>query len=170
MLNSLANMARSRGYWLALLVLGLALEVIALYFQYGLDYGPCVLCIHVRILVVGLMLVALLGLAVRRSRAGLVFAHLLSTAILAALVHRGYLLLGIERGFVFGECNFDLGLPAWLPLDRWVPVMFEVQEACGYTPVLPLGFTMAEVLLVLSAVLLLLSLGLVLAMLFARRA
>jgi disulfide bond formation protein DsbB len=53
-------------------------------------------------------------------------------------------------------------LPDWLPLDQWLPPLFQVHEACGYTPSLPVGFTMAEVLLPLSAVLLLLSVALLL--------
>jgi disulfide bond formation protein DsbB len=162
LLNILANTAGSRWYWLALLALGLALEATALYYQYVLDYGPCVLCIHVRILVLGLVLVALLTLAVRGSRGGRVAAHLVVTLLLAGLVQRAWLLLGIERGFIEGECSFDLGLPPWLPLDHWLPVLFRVHEACGYTPALPLGFTMAELLLPVSILLLLLSIGLLL--------
>jgi disulfide bond formation protein DsbB len=96
-------------------------------------------------------------------------AHLLATGVLAGLVQRAWLLLGIERGFVQGECSFDLGLPAWLPLDQWFPLMFQVQEACGYTPALPFGLTMAEVLLPFSGILLLLSIGLLLATLMSHR-
>jgi disulfide bond formation protein DsbB len=169
LLNALANIATSRWYWLTLLVLGLSLEATALYFQYVLSYGPCVLCIQVRILVLCLMLVALLALAVRRSWLGRLSAHLLATVVLVLLVQRAWSLLGIERGFVQGECSFDLGLPAWLALDQWFPAMFQVHEACGYTPALPFGLTMAEVLLPFSGLLLLLSIGLLLATLVRRR-
>ena len=169
MLNTLANIAMSRWYWLALLVLGVSLEATALYFQYVLDYGPCVLCIQVRIWVLGLLLVALLALAVHGTRAGRLTAHLLTTVVLAGLVQRAWLLLGIERGFAAGECGFDLGLPAWLPLDRWFPAMFQVHEACGYTPTLPFGFTMAEVLLPFTSALLLLSIALLLVTLVRSR-
>lgn len=169
-MNVLVNTATSRWYWLALLALGFSMEAAALYYQYALDYGPCVLCIHVRILVLALMLVALLALAVGRSPAGRPLAHLLITLVLAGLVQRAWLLLGTERGFVEGACSFDLGLPWWLPLDRWLPAMFQVHEACGYTPTLPFGFTMAELLLPFSAILLLVSTALLLTSLFSRRA
>jgi disulfide bond formation protein DsbB len=167
--NILANMAVSRWYWLALLVLGLALEATALYFQYVMDYPPCALCIHVRILVLGLVLLALFALAVRRTRPGRLAAHLVTTLLLAALTQRAWLLLGIERGFVEGECSFDLGLPSWLPLDQWFPAMFQVQTTCGYTPPLPLGFSMAEALLPLSIILLILSISLLLMTLVSLR-
>jgi disulfide bond formation protein DsbB len=169
-LNILATVSRSRWYWLVLLVLGLSLEGIALYYQYVAGYGPCVLCIQVRIGVLALMLVALLGLAVHRAWAGSLAAHLLATLVLAGLAQRAWLLLGIERGFVEGECSFDLGLPAWLALDRWFPAVFQVHEACGYTPTLPLGFTMAEALLPFTGLLLLLSLGLLIVTLLLPRA
>jgi disulfide bond formation protein DsbB len=169
-LKILAGVSVSRWYWLALLALGLSLEATALYYQYVAGYGPCVLCIQVRIGVLALMLVGLLGLAVHRVWAGRLTAHLLTTAVLAGLVQRAWLLLGIERGFVEGECSFDLGLPPWLALDKWFPAMFQVHEACGYTPQLPGGVTMAEVLLPFTSVLLLLSIGLLVVTLLSARA
>lgn len=46
-----------------------------------------------------------------------------------------------------GSCSFDLGLPSWLALDKWMPLIFKVQTTCGYTPELAFGVSMAEVLL-----------------------
>ncbi|MDH5485720.1 MAG: disulfide bond formation protein B, partial [Gammaproteobacteria bacterium] len=61
--------------------------------------------------------------------------------------------------FIFGDCGFDTGLPAWFAVDQWLPWMFRVETSCGYTPELMFGITMAEALLVFSGVLLLLSLA-----------
>jgi len=41
-------------------------EVVALYYQYALEYPPCVVCIQVRILLAILLLVAVLGLLSKR--------------------------------------------------------------------------------------------------------
>jgi len=169
MLTRLANIAASGWYWIALVVFGLALESTALIYQYALEYGPCVLCIHVRIWVLGLVLASLLALALRRYWPGRLAVQVLTVAILAGLVERAWLLLAIERGTVQGECNFDLGLPAWLPLDQWFPLLFQVHEACGYTPPLPFGVSMAEALLPLSVLLLLLNLALLFASLLRGR-
>lgn len=142
------------GYWLALLVLGVAMQAVALYYQYGLEVYPCVLCIHVRIWFMGLVAVALFGLLVRRYRAGLVSGHVLLMIVAAGLLERSWKLLGIERGTMDGfDCTFDAGLPAWFALDKWFPAMFGVEESCGYTPELLFGITMAESLVVMSAVL-----------------
>jgi len=170
MLTPLANLTRRGWYWLALLVFGLVLEATALIYQYILDYGPCVLCIHVRIWVAALVLVSLLGLALRGSWPGRLAIQVLTVGVLAGLTERAWLLLAVERGTVQGECSFDLGLPAWLALDQWFPLMFQVQEACGITPPLPFGFTMAEVLLPVAAVLLAVNALLLLATLLHRGA
>lgn len=170
MLEKLNRIGTSPFYWLALLVLVLLLEGVALFYQYRLDYWPCVLCIHVRIWLALLGLAALLMLALRRLRGGALPGHLATAGIGLGLLERAWLLLGTERGFIEDAgCGMDLGLPAWLALDDWLPWLFEVQTSCGYTPELPLGITMAEALLALSAALILLSLGLALATLIAGR-
>ncbi|BAZ92835.1 disulfide bond formation protein DsbB [Thiohalobacter thiocyanaticus] len=170
MLERLNRIGTSAFYWLALLVLVLLLEGVALFYQYRLDYWPCVLCIHVRIWLAALGLLALLMLALRRLRGGALLGHLATAGIGLGLLERAWLLLGTERGFIEDAgCGMDLGLPAWLALDDWLPWLFEAQTSCGYTPELPLGITMAEALLAFSAALTLLGLGLALATLAAGR-
>jgi disulfide bond formation protein DsbB len=169
MLNKLDNIAATPWYWLALVVLGVSLESTALVYQYVLEYWPCVLCIHVRIWVLGLVVAALMGLALRRWRVGRGIGHLLVLVISVGLLERSWKLFAIERGMaVDGECNFDAGLPGWFALDQWFPAMFKVWEACGYTPELLFGVTMAEALLGLSGVLVGLGLVMVVSTLMAR--
>jgi len=157
MLNRLAAIGSSAWYWLVILATGLSLEAVALYYQYALDYYPCVVCIHVRIWVLGFVLVALLGLFVRSFRYLRTLAHGLTVVLSIGLLERAWMLLGIERGTVEGSCSFDSGLPAWFALDHWFPALFKVWEACGYTPELLLGITMAESLVLLGAAILLVS-------------
>lgn len=151
MLEKLNRIGTSPLYWLALLILVLLLEGVALFYQYRLDYWPCVLCIHVRIWLAALGLLALLMLMLRRAP---VAGHLATGVIGVGLLERSWLLLGTERGFIEDAgCGMELGLPAWLALDDWLPWLFEVQTSCGYTPELLFGITMAEALLVFSALL-----------------
>lgn len=153
MLKNLATIGASPWYWLALIGLGVAMLGIALFYQYQLDYWPCVLCIHTRIWVIAFVLVAILTLMVRKVWVLLIAGHALVTVSTVGLLERSWMLLGVERGFLEGSCDFNLGLPAWLALDQWLPSMFKVWEACGYTPELLFGVTMAEGLLAMSAVL-----------------
>lgn len=160
MFRKLSLLSDNKFYWLSLFFVCVLLEVMALFYQYVLEYYPCVLCIHVRIWVFGMMILSLLALLLRHNRFAMLGSHLLMTGLLVGLGERSYMLLGTERGFVFGSCDMDLGLPTWFALDSWFPFMFKVWEACGYTPVLFFGVTMAETLIVLSVVLLLLSIAL----------
>ena len=170
MLSKLATIGSSIWYWLALVVLGLSMEGLALTYQYVLEYAPCVLCIHVRIWVLAFILLALLALFVRRSRPLLVMAHVLNTVIMVGLLERAWVLLGTERGTVEGSCGMDSGLPGWFALDVWFPKLFKVWEPCGYTPELLFGITMAEALLVFSAAMVVVTATLLLATLFGRKA
>ena len=162
-LNKLVHLAHSRRYWIVQFAFGLSMILGALYYQHELDQQPCVMCIQVRILFLLLVVVAYNGLLFRKQRVLNTLAHVSVIAIAAALVERSYQLLGTERGFVFGDCGFDLGLPSWLAIEEWLPWLFRVETSCGYTPEIIFGITMAETLIVLSAFLLLLSFVLTLA-------
>lgn len=153
MLGQLNQMAGSRIYWLALILLGITQLIIALVYQYAWDELPCALCIHVRLWIACFILLAIAALFIRKHRVLLTGAHALNTLIMAGLFERSWILLGTERGTVIASCDFDLGLPGWLAVDKWWPAVFKVQALCGYTPELLLGITMAEGLVVVSAAL-----------------
>jgi len=153
----LVNLSTQRRYWAALILTGAALEGGALYYQYVLDEWPCVLCIHVRIWVVAFMLLAMVAIFCTNSIVATRIAHFLNVGIMVGLLERSWRVLAVERGWIFGDCDMDLGMPTWFALDKWVPALFEVQTSCGYTPLLFFGITMAEVLLVFSASLLIMS-------------
>lgn len=69
----------------------------------------------------------------------------------------GFSLLAVERGWIFGDCDLNLGLPEWFALDKWIPALFEVQTSCGYTPLMIFEITMAEALVVISVLMLIMS-------------
>lgn len=151
MLSKLNSLFQSAWFWLAVLVFCAAMEAIALFYQYALDYGPCVLCIHIRIWIAALIVIALLGLIFRRS---VNLNRLLFSAGLLASIgmfERAWKTLGVERGWIIEACSLESGLPDWFALDRWFPYLFEVWESCGYTPELLFGITMAEGLVLTAA-------------------
>jgi len=169
MLQRLTRIAHGRTWWLALIALGLAQLAVALYYQYGKDELPCLMCIHARLWISAWLLLAVVALLVRRSRWLLAGCHALNTLIMAGLLETARLLLGTERGTLIASCEMELGMPDWLALDRWFPGLYQVQTSCGYTPELLFGITMAEALLVLSGALLLVSATLTVASLLRRR-
>lgn len=154
MRDRLYRIATGAPYWAALVLLAFSMEGVALFYQYRLDYGPCVMCIQVRVWLLGLVLAGVVGLLARHRRGPLVLAQLLVAVVGTGMLERSLKLLGTERGTLEGSCAMESGLPAWFALDKWFPSVFQVMEPCGYTPELLFGITMAEALVVFSTLLL----------------
>ena len=153
--KKLKNIGQSHWYWLIYIIGALTLLGVALYFQYSLEKPPCVMCIQVRLWISLFVIVSIVGLLTRSNRLVNAVANLFTVLIAAALLERAYLLLGTERGFIFSDCGFDLGLPAWFAIDTWLPWLYRVEASCGFTPEIIFGITMAEMLIVMSGLLLL---------------
>jgi disulfide bond formation protein DsbB len=153
----LKDIAHSRWYWLVYIVGGVSLIAIALYFQYARDELPCVMCIQIRLWFCLLILVSFIGLLARRIKAINALVQVSIIFIAVGLVERSYKLLGTERGFWDGHCGFDIGLPTWFAIDKWLPWLFRVETTCSYTPEILFGITMAETLMAMSVALLLVS-------------
>ncbi len=150
-------MSQSHWYWLVYIVGALMFLAVALFFQYSLEIAPCAMCIQVRIWISLFIIVSFAGLLTRHHRIMNIIANLSTLLIAVGLTELSYRLLGTERGFIFSDCGLDLGLPAWLAIDEWFPWMYRVETLCGYTPELFFGITMAEMLIVMSALLVLLT-------------
>ncbi len=155
--TKLKNIGQSHRYWLVYIFGGMTLLAIALFFQYFLEEQPCAMCIHVRLWVSLFVIVSFVGLLTRGNRIINAIANLFTALIAVGLIERSYMLLGTERGFVFSDCGFDLGLPTWFAIDEWLPQLYRVETLCGYTPEILFGITMAEMLIVMSGLLLLVS-------------
>jgi disulfide bond formation protein DsbB len=155
--KKLQIMSQGHWYWLVYIVAGLTLLAVALFFQYSLEKPPCAMCIQVRLWITLFIIVSFAGLLTRHHRIMNVIANLSTLLIAVGLTELSYRLLGTERGFIFSDCGLDLGLPAWFAVDEWLPALYRVETLCGYTPELFFGITMAEMLIVMSALLLLLT-------------
>jgi len=161
--KKLKNIGQSHWYWLIYIIGSLAMLATALFFQYYLDKPPCAMCIQVRLWFSLFVIVSIAGLLTRNNRIMNIVANLSTLLIAVGLTERSYLLLGTERGFIFSDCGFDLGLPAWLALDEWLPWLYRIEASCGHTPEIIFGITMAEMLVVMSGLLLLVTLAVLLA-------
>lgn len=146
MLNFLKS--HPRLFWGFIAFSCFALEGAALFYQYYLDYGPCVLCIHIRAILAGLMVFALIAMAFGKTD---LFGGLVGVGLTGAFLMKAYDVLAVERLWAEGTCTMDAGFPSFMPLDQWLPSVFEPWEACGYTPVIFAGITMAEILVAIAA-------------------
>ena len=158
----LQKWVESKNLWIAFIILGLSFELVAVFYQYFLQEPPCVLCIHFRLLAAVLVIFSVMGLFLRGSRIGRLFASLSLLLTFSGMAERSYQLLGTERGFILGSCSMDLGLPQWLAVQQWIPWLFEVKTTCGYTPIIAFGISMAETLMVMSIILVIFAMFMVL--------
>lgn len=163
------ELSRSRIYWLMLIFAAAVLLITALAFQYLLDELPCVLCIQVRLWISLLLVVAIIGYFSENQTIFNIGCHLTVILIAIGLVERSYQLLGTERGFLFSDCGFSLGMPSWFAIDEWLPWLYRIETSCGYTPELIFGITMAEALIVFSSLLLVVSVAITGFTVFHRR-
>jgi len=157
LLHSLAVIANHKFYWLGLFAVGVVLESSALLYQYVGGDEPCILCIHARLWVLGFALLALLVYFLQNLVAIIPIAHLVITGMMFGLLDTSWQLLQTERGNIMGSCSFDLGMPAWFAIDKWLPAVFEVRASCAETPELLFGITMAEALTFFSVLMVIMS-------------
>jgi disulfide bond formation protein DsbB len=147
MIRFLSSFVQSRWYWLAVIFVGLAMEGVALFYQYGLGEPPCGLCIQSRAWTLLGVLFAVFGVIANRLVALRYIAHagLLVSVGFLWKVSREVVL--VERGIIESSCGMDAGFPAWLPLQKLVPQVFEVWTMCSFTPNFLFGLSMGEGLL-----------------------
>ena len=146
----LSRFLKSRWYWLALVLFGIALLSVALYYQYALGDEPCQVCIHARLWVVAFTLIALIMLITPQITLVRAVGNLGVLTAAAGLFERARYLYRLENGIGDGSCQFQLGMPDWFAVDRWMPWLFEVRNLCSFTPEMLLGLSMAETLMGLA--------------------
>ena len=156
-MTKLSRFLKSRWYWLSLALFGIALLSVALYYQYALGDEPCQVCIHARLWVVAFTLIALIMLITPQIPLLRAMGNLGVLIAGAGLYERAHYLYRLENGIGDGSCQFQLGMPDWFAVDRWMPWLFEVRNLCSFTPEMLLGLSMAETLMGVGAVLSLLA-------------
>lgn len=150
-MSSLANLLQSRWYWAVVSALGFMLLAVALYYQYALGDEPCQVCIHARLWVVAFILIGLIMLIAPQITLLRFLGNLGVIIAGAGLFERARYLYRLENGIGDGSCQFQLGMPDWFAVDRWMPWLFEVRNLCSFTPEMLLGLSMAETLMALGA-------------------
>ena len=143
-MSTLSQLLQSRWYWLTIALFGIALLSVALYYQYALGDEPCQVCIHARLWVVAFSLIALIMLIAPQIKMLRVLGN--GGVLIAGigLTERARYLYRLENGIGDGSCQFQLGMPDWFAVDRWMPWLFEVRNLCSFTPEMLFGVSMAE--------------------------
>ncbi len=131
-LTSLNVFSRSRASWFLLLLSSLVFESCALYFQHILNLAPCVMCIYERLAMLGISGAAIVGMIAPKNSP----MRWVSLALWGAAAYRG-LTLAMEHVSYqldpspFNTCDIFVNFPAWLPLNKWAPWIFEAYGECS---------------------------------------
>jgi len=154
-MNSPHLVVSHRAWWL-LALSALALELTALWFQYGMELDPCVMCVYERLAVIGLVGAGLIG-ALRPPWSMLRWLGYSAWAISAGWG----LLLAVEHVGLQNDptaamqCSFLPEFPLWLPLHEWLPTLFLPTGYCDDIQWQWLSLSMAEWMVVIFAIYLL---------------
>jgi disulfide bond formation protein DsbB len=134
LLKTINLLSLQRWPWLLLAVAAVLLECFALYMQHVMGVEPCNECIYIRVGVLGIGLAGLIGAIAPRVlllRSSALAVWLLS---LGWSLYRANLLLDLEQKVRDGSeagCARFKGFPEWIPLEHWLPDMFEPRAMCG---------------------------------------
>jgi len=125
-------MVESRFAWATLAASALFLELAALFFQYGMQLEPCVLCVYERTAVLGVFAAGLIGALAPSRRWLRVPGYLLwglsaGWGLYLAVRHTGIQLGVIDPPL---SCSFEAEFPAWAQLDQWLPYLFQPTGYC----------------------------------------
>lgn len=134
LLKTIQFLSLKRWPWLLLAAIALSLDGVALYLQHVLQVEPCNECIYVRAGVLGLGVSGLMGALAPKYWAMRLLALTGCFAALGWSLYRVNLLLDLERVVREGgeaSCKRFKGFPDWLPLDTWLPEVFEPRAMCG---------------------------------------
>ncbi|QIZ76736.1 disulfide bond formation protein DsbB [Ferrimonas lipolytica] len=149
MLNKLFRFSHQRISWLLLAATAIALFVTALWFQHYQHLEPCLLCVYIRVAVVGILLAALVGVVSPQQSALRLTG--LAIWIVSALwgLQQSFVLVEKQSGqaptTLFGNtCDYIPNFPNWMPLHEWLPELFQPRGQCGDEAWQWLGVTMAQ--------------------------
>ena len=109
------------------------------YYQYVLGDELRQVCIHARLWVAAFTLIALFMAAAPQKTALRIAANAGVLVASVGLTERARYLYRLENGIGDGSCQFQLGMPDWFAVDRWMPWLFEVRNLCSFTPRCYLG-------------------------------
>ncbi len=145
LMGFVASLAERWQSWASVVVICIALEAGAVFYQQALMFFPCELCVYTRVWIAAMGLLAVVGLLLRKHAwlvRGVLLAEIGLCLGLGGVVWK---LLAIDYGFAgVGACNLYANFPSWAPLDEWLPVLFRVQATCGETPEVLFGLSMAD--------------------------
>ncbi|EKE69127.1 disulfide bond formation protein DsbB [Gallaecimonas xiamenensis] len=167
----LKQLASFRTPWLLLASSALILEMVALFFQYGMRLEPCVMCVYQRVAVLGLFVAGVVG-AFAPEKPLVRWAGIggwLVSAIWGLKIAYEHVDLQLDPS-PFKQCAFIPDFPAWFKVDQWLPAVFEARGDCTQTVWQFLGLSMPQWMMVIFSLYLLVALAVIIGQLLPKKA
>lgn len=118
--------------WATLFGSAAVLEMVALYFQYGMGLEPCIMCIYQRTAVFGVLFAGLFPLLKNNIITRLIgFVVWGISAIWGLLIAIEHVDLQMETNPFFVSCEIVPNFPSFMPLHHWLPNIFAATGDCG---------------------------------------
>ncbi|KMJ46330.1 disulfide bond formation protein B [Xenorhabdus khoisanae] len=131
MFQFLKQSSQGRGAWLLMALTALLLEATALYFQHVRQLQPCVMCIYERVALFGILGAALLGvIAPKTPLRWLAILLWIYSAWQGLQLAWDHTMMQLHPS-PFNTCDFFVSFPSWLPLQDWLPSIFQAYGDCS---------------------------------------
>ena len=148
MLDTLFKFSQSKYFFLAGAAYLLSMEGIALFYQYGLEYYPCALCVQIRAWVTSTIIIAFITSFMVKKFWWRWMGLTLVIALMFGALYTSWYSWGVENGTIVSSCSMGAGFPEFMLLDQWIPWLFRADGFCGQSPMMLLGLSMNEGLLI----------------------
>ena len=133
MIERLSQYLQRRLFWATVASSAFILEVIALYFQYGMSLEPCVMCIYQRTAVFAILCAATIACFAPHSPLVRYPALLVYGvgSLWGWLIAQEHVAMQHNTDPFAFACSFEPNFPNFLPLHQWLPEFFAATGSCG---------------------------------------
>jgi disulfide bond formation protein DsbB len=166
-MSSLKLFSTKRLSWLLLLLTVLALEGTALFFQHVMKLEPCVMCIYERVALFGIGGAAIIGFLnpkfwLFRWAGLLIWIYAAFEGLMLSYQHYIY---QVDTSPFGPTCDLFVQFPSWLPLNNWMPWLFDASGDCSKVMWSFFSLSMTQWLIIIFAVFLIVAIIFVIAQL-----
>lgn len=133
---------------------------VAIFYQEYLGSKACVICIHIRVIVILLGLISALSF-LSNKRQYLNRLIFIPYSIFSFIgVYKSYTGYKVEIGDLVSGCTMDPGFPSYFKLDDWAPYIFRPEGLCGERLLMFGDITMMMLSMIMFSVFLLIAIAL----------
>ncbi len=122
--------SQERRVWLLLGITAFFLALSSIYFQHVMLLQSCVMCIYERCAIFGILGSSIVGVLAPKTPLRYVSIVLwIYSAGQGVQFSWKHTMMQLHSS-ALSTCNFFITFPSWLPLDRWLPMLFQASSNC----------------------------------------